>query len=75
MGAQIKQARVSAAQEGVAEMVVTIEYDNGGLTDIALDQFAVEALFTSAGAKGLDDLIGVGWEQVRDALSVSFNRF
>ena len=56
-------------------MVVTIEYDNGGLTDVALDRSAVDALLTSANAHSLEDLIGISWEQVRDALSVSFNRF
>ena len=75
MAAKIKQARVAAAHEGIAEMVVTIEYDNGGLTDVALDRCAVEALLTSADASSLDDLVGASWEQVRDALSVSFNRF
>jgi hypothetical protein len=74
MAAKIKEARVAAAHEGIAEMVVTIEYDNGGKTDVALGHCAVDALLTSANAKTLEDLVGTSWEQVRNALSVSFNR-
>ena len=75
MSAKIKQARVAAAHEGVAEMIVTIEYENGGMTDVALDRSAVDSLLTNTNATGLEDLIGISWEQVRDALSASFNRF
>ena len=75
MSAKIKHARVAAAHEGVAEMIVTLEYPNGGVTDVALDRLAVDALLTSANANSLEDLVGTSWEQVRDALSVSFNRY
>lgn len=75
MSAKIKHARVAAAHEGVAEMIVTLEYTNGGVTDVALDRLAVDALLTSASANSLEDLVGTSWEQVRDALSVSFNRY
>ena len=36
-GSKIKEARVAAAHEGIAEMVVTIEYDNGGKLASPLD--------------------------------------
>ncbi len=75
MPAKIKQARVAAAHEGVAEMIVTLEYDNGGITDVALDRTAVDVLLKSAEASSLEELIGTSWEQVRDALSTSFNRY
>ncbi len=75
MSARIIDARVAAAHEGVAEMVVTLEYDNGGVSDVALDRSAVDALLRSAEASSLEDLIGTSWEKVRDALSVSFNRY
>lgn len=75
MAARIKQARVAAAHEGIAEMVVAIEYDNGGVSEVALDRDAAERLLNSANAKSLEDLVGASWEQVRDALSASFNRF
>jgi len=75
MTAIIKQARVAAAHEGTAEMVVSIEYDNGGITDVSLDAAAVEALMNSTRATSLDALIGTSWEQVRDALTTAYNRY
>lgn len=75
MVARIKEARVVAAHEGVAEMVVAIEYDNGGVTEVALDRDSVEQLMNSTNAESLDDLVGISWEKVRDALSAAFNRY
>jgi hypothetical protein len=75
VSAKIKYARVAAAHEGIAEMIVSIEYENGGVTDISLDSAAVDALMTSTKATSLDALIGISWEQVRDALTVAYNRF
>ena len=75
MAARIKQARVAAAHEGIAEMIVTIEYDNGSVTEVALDRNTVEQLMNSTNAQSLDDLVGASWEQVRDALSAAFNRY
>ena len=75
MSAKIKYARVAAAHEGVAEMIVTIEYSNGGLTDVALDSASVEALMKSTDATSLTELEGASWESVRDALSLAYNRF
>lgn len=75
MGAKIKQARVAAAHEGIAEMIVSIEYENGGVTDLSLDSTAVEALMTSTRATSLEALIGTSWEHVRDALTVAYNRY
>lgn len=74
-GATIKSARIAAAHEGVAELVVCIEYDNGGTTEIALDQMASSALMSSCNAETLDDIKGAPWEKVRDALQVSYNRY
>ena len=75
MAARIKQARVAAAHEGIAEMIVAIEYDNGGVTEVALDRDSAEQLMNSTNARTLDDLVGASWEQVRDALSTAFNRY
>lgn len=73
--ATIKEARVAAAHEGIAELIVSIEYDNGSTTDIALDQMATSALLKSCDAQTIEDIKGHPWEKVRDALQVSFNRY
>ena len=75
MAAKIKDARVAAAHEGIAELVVKIEYDNGGTTEVALDQMATTALMRSCNAKDIDDIKGHAWDKVRDALQVSYNRY
>ena len=73
--ARIRDARVAAAHEGIAELIVCIEYDNGGTSEVALDQMASHALMASCGASTLEDIKGQPWEKVRDALQVSFNRY
>jgi len=75
VSAKIKHAEVTAAHEGIAEMIVCIEFDNGGLTEVTLDAMAVDALLNSAGASSVEELKGISWERVRDALTVSYNRF
>ena len=75
MTARIASARVVAAHEGTAELAVTVIYDNGGTTEVALDRMASEALLKSCGANTVEDLAGHSWQKVRDALSVSYNRF
>lgn len=71
----IKEVRIAAAHEGIAELVVTLEYANGGLADVSLDQIATAALFDICQASQADQLQGHGWHKVRDALAVSMNRF
>ena len=73
--AKIKDVRIAAAHQGIAELIVTVEYDNGGVSEIALDQIASGALMRSCHAESAEDLIGQSWELVRDALQVSYNRF
>ncbi|MFT5011434.1 MAG: hypothetical protein ACJAX5_003332 [Patiriisocius sp.] len=75
MSAKIKHAKITAAHEGIAEMIICIEFDNGGLSEVSLDSFAVDALMKSTRATTVDDLTGTSWESVRDALTVSYNRF
>ena len=72
--ATIKDARVIAAHDGVAELLVTIVYDNGGTTDVTLDDKAADALLRSCNADDIEDVKGHGWQKVRDALTLSFNR-
>jgi hypothetical protein len=73
--AKIAKVRVAAAHEGSAELIVTVAYDGGGNSEVPLDRHASEALLRNCQADGLDELIGHSWQQVRDALSVSYNRY
>ena len=74
-GAVIKSARVAAAHDGDAELIVNISYENGGTSEVALDQVASTALMESCQVTNLDDLEGHSWEKIREALQVSYNRF
>ena len=71
----IRNVRVAAAHEGIAELVVSIEYENGGTTEVALDQMATSALMDSCNASSIEDVKGQSWDKVRDALQVSYNRY
>lgn len=73
--AVIAKARVAAAHEGNAELIVSIEYSNGGVSEIPLDPMATEALMQSCNATTLEHLQGHSWKKVQAALSVSYNRF
>lgn len=75
MAAIIKDARVAAAHEGIAELIVRIEYDNGGISEVALDQMATSALMQSCAAEDIEQVKGHSWDKVRDALQVSYNRY
>ena len=71
----ITSARIAAAHEGVAELVVTLEHSNGGRSEVALDELATSALLSACNASAPEGLIGAPWQKVRDALGVSWNRF
>jgi hypothetical protein len=73
--AVIANARVAAAHEGTAELVVAILYSNGGTSEIALDAMATEKLMQSCEASTLEDLNGHSWQKVQAALSASYNRY
>ncbi len=75
MTARIKSARVAAAHEGDAELIVSLVFENGGCSEVALDHTAVEALMTACNANSLEELVGYSWEKVRDALQFSGNRY
>ena len=74
-GATIKRVEVAAAHDGDAELIVVLSFENGGESLVALNEFAARALLASSNAQTPDDLIGTGWEHVRDALVASSNRF
>ena len=54
---------------------MTIAYDGGGNSEVPMDRHASEALLNICKAGALDELIGQSWQHVRDALSVSYNRY
>ncbi|SVD23852.1 uncharacterized protein METZ01_LOCUS376706, partial [marine metagenome] len=56
--ARIKNARVAAAHEGIAELIVRMEYDNGGISEVSLDAMATAALMQSCNAGTVADLVG-----------------
>lgn len=73
--ATIIDARIAAAHEGVAELVVILRHGNGGQSEVALDQLAAAALMDACKASEPAELAGHSWERVRDALGVSWNRY
>jgi len=75
MAAAIGGARLIAAHDGVAELLVTIVYDNGGTTDVTLDSVATDALLRSCNTSEVEELEGQSWEKVRDALAESYSRY
>jgi len=66
--AVISGARVAAAHEGHAQLVVGIRYSNGGSSEIALDAAAASALMQSCNATTLEQLNGQSWQKVQAAL-------
>ncbi len=73
--AVIDDVRVAAAHDGLAELVVTLRHGNGGRSEVVLDEAGAAALLRACGGNGPDELIGQGWEKVREALTASWNRF
>ena len=71
--AVISGARVAAAHEGHAELVVNIRYSNGGTSDVPLGPVAAELLMRSCNATTLEQLEGQGWQKVQAALIESHN--
>ena len=73
MAAVITKVRIAAAHEGIAELIVSLEFSNGGQSDVPLDQDASARLLRSCGVEKIDELIGQSWVHVRDAISGAFN--
>ena len=74
-GARIVSARIAAAHDGSAELVITLGYENGGTADVTLDEAAGAALMQACEASDLQDLMGHSWQRVREALSAAYNRY
>jgi hypothetical protein len=71
--AVIAGARVAAAHEGLAELIVIIRYSNGGKSEIPLDGIAAGLLMQSCSATTLEQLNGQSWQKVQAALVESHN--
>ena len=71
----ISEVQLAAAHDGAAELVVTLSFDNGGLTRVALDEYAASHLMTACGASSAADLVGKDWRHVRDALDAASHRY
>lgn len=73
--ALIKRVEIAAAHDGVAELIVTLEFKNGGQSLVTLDEFAAHHLMKTTGTSAPEELTGTPWEHVRDALSASSKRY
>ena len=71
----IKHVQIAAAHDGIAELIVTLAFENGGQSLVTLDEYATSQLMKSTGADQPEDLTGTGWERVRDALAASSARY
>ena len=74
-GAIIRRVQIAAAHDGVAELIVTLEFENGGHSLVTLDEYATHKLMETTGVDTPEDLTGTGWEHVRDALAASSARY
>jgi hypothetical protein len=73
--AVITNVRLGAAHDGDAELVVTLMFENGGVSEVMLDHFAANHLMEACAVTHPEALLGQDWRRVRDALEASSNRF
>jgi len=72
---RIESARIAAAHDGSAELVLALRHPNGGLGEVTLDADAAGRLFDACNVSRAEELTGFGWRAVRDALTGAWNRF
>jgi hypothetical protein len=73
--ASIQKVRIAAAHDGAAELIVTIVYGNGAVSEIALDGHAGAILMENCAATDPEDLVGQSWTRVKQALVAAYNRY
>jgi hypothetical protein len=73
--ATISHVQLAAAHDGIAELIVTLTFENGGKSLVTLDECAAQHLMSSTGRNKPEELNGTGWEFVRDALAASSARY
>ena len=74
MIAKVQDLKIAASHEGTAEVLLTIKHDNGGVTQVPLDYFAITSLMESCQVESIEGIIGTEWDKVRDAIDSSHNR-
>ncbi|MEL7546648.1 MAG: hypothetical protein AAGJ84_08355 [Pseudomonadota bacterium] len=74
-GAVIQSSEIVAAHDGVAELVVTLKFENGGESLVTLDEYAARWLLEHSNCEHPEALRGQSWELVRDALAASSSRY
>ena len=74
MSATVHDAKIAASHDGSAEVLLTIKHENGGLTQVPLDYFAISMLMETCEAESIEGIIGTNWDKVRDAIQASHNR-
>ena len=62
--AVIVGVEIAAGHDGTAEMVVSIQYENGVVAPVVLDQDTGLGLMQACGAASLDGLIGRSWREI-----------
>jgi len=62
-------AEIAAGHDGTAEMAVRIQYENGVIAPVVLDQATGFDLMRACGVASLDGLIGRSWRESFKRLS------
>ena len=62
--AMIVGVEIAAGHDGTAEMVVSVQYENGVVAPVVLDQDTGLGLMRACGAASLDRLIGRSWREI-----------
>lgn len=62
--AMIVGVEIAAGHDGTAEMVVSVQYENGVVAPVVLDQDTGLGLMRACGAASLDGLIGRSWREI-----------
>jgi hypothetical protein len=69
--ARIVGAEIGAGHDGRAELVITLEFANGGRSRLPLDTDRGLSLLGRCGAGRAADLIGRSWHELMEALECS----
>jgi hypothetical protein len=67
--AVIARAEIAAGHDGVAEMALSIRYENGVVGQVVLDADTGFSVMRACGAADLQSLIGRSWREVSKGLT------